>query len=314
VAQTEAGFQQFLRERVLAADAAAVGAPTAPDERASAKSDERGAAAPDERTRGSGGDGAPTPPAGPSPAPPGQRTSPPDVAPYSPADLMACVIARLLRDGETVFFGLASPLAMLGVLLAKETHAPGLTVLNIPGGMGDAVARLPRSTVDASLTGGSRSLFTLAEVFDLSARGRLDTVLLSGVQIDHQGRINMSVIGDRAQPRVALPGGAGSALLLPTAGRTILWRSKHDARTFVERLDYVTAAGATSHVVTPLCLFERRASVLEVASIHPGVALETLQQATGWPVGAAPETPPPTAHELATLARLDPENVRAAEF
>jgi glutaconate CoA-transferase, subunit B len=233
---------------------------------------------------------------------------------YAVADLMACVIARLLRDGETVFFGLASPLAMLGVLLAKHTHAPNATILNIPGGMGDAVARLPRSTVDASLTGGSRYLFSLAEVFDLSARGRLDTVLLSGVQIDRQGRINMSVIGAADQPRVALPGGAGSALLLPTAGRTLLWRSKHDARTFVERLDYVTAAGATSHVVTPLCLFERRADLLEVASIHPGVALEALQQATGWPVAAAPETPSPTPTELALLARLDPENVRAAEF
>jgi acyl CoA:acetate/3-ketoacid CoA transferase beta subunit len=76
----------------------------------------------------------------------------------------------------------------------------------------------------------------------------------------------------------------------------------------------VTAAGATSHVVTPLCLFERRADLLEVASIHPGVALEALQQATGWPVAAAPETPSPTPTELALLARLDPENVRAAEF
>ncbi len=236
------------------------------------------------------------------------------VATYTTADLMACVIARLLRDGETVFFGLASPLPMLGVLLAKQTHAPRLTVLNIPGGLGPAVQHLPRSTVDAAITEGSRSIFTLAEVFDLSARGRLDTVLLSGVQIDRQGRINMSVIGDPAQPRVALPGGAGSALLLPTAGRTILWRSKHDRRSFVERLDYVTAAGHTSHVVTPLCLFERRAGLLAVASIHPGVTVETLAEATGWPVAPAPETPPPTPEELATLARLDPDNVRAAEF
>jgi len=235
-------------------------------------------------------------------------------AAYTTADLMACAIARLLRDGETVFFGLASPLPMLGVLLARQTHAPRLTALNIPGGMGDAVARLPRSTVDAVLAEGSRYLFTLAEVFDLSARGRLDTALLSGVQIDRQGRINMSVIGDPARPRVALPGGAGAALLLPTAGRTILWRSKHDRRTFVERLDYVTAAGRTSHVVTPLCLFERRAGRLEVASIHPGVSVEALQEATCWPVAAAPETPPPTPEELATLARLDPDNVRAAEL
>jgi glutaconate CoA-transferase subunit B len=180
--------------------------------------------------------------------------------------------------------------------------------------MGAATERLPRSTVDGLLTAGSRYVFTLAEVFDLSARGRLDTVLLSGVQIDRQGRINMSLIGDARHPKVALPGGAGSALLLSTAGRTILWRAKHDTRTFVEQLDFVTAAGNTSHVVTPLCLFERREGTLAVASIHPGVNLEEVQRATGWPVAAAPATPPPTAEELAALERIDPESVRATEF
>ena len=320
-AQTEAGFQQFLRERVLAAPAAEPGAPTAPGaahvpppaevgRRTGARVPGRGSAPrarprrltsghrrrlmKGSRRRLANGRGCRAatgrrhrPRA--RPGPPGQRPSPPRGAPYSPADLMACVIARLLRDGETVFFGLASPLAMLGVLLAKETHAPGLTILNIPGGMGDAVARLPRSTVDASLTGGSRYLFTLAEVFDLSARGRLDTVLLSGVQIDHEGRINMSLIGDRAEPRVALPGGAGSALLLPTAGRTILWRSKHDARTFVERLEYVTAAGPTSHVVTPLCLFERRCQ--PARSRHRSIRASPWRRCSRPPAG--PSAPRP---------------------
>ena len=33
---------------------------------------------------------------------------------------------------------------------------------------------------------------------------------LSGVQIDGEGRINMSVIGDYDRPKVRLPGGAGA--------------------------------------------------------------------------------------------------------
>ena len=99
---------------------------------------------------------------------------------------------------------------------------------------------------------------TLADLFDLSARGRLDVAFLSGVQIDAEGRINMSAIGSYEQPKVRLPGGAGSAMLMPTARRVILWRTKHDPRTFVERLDFVTAAGNVDRVVTPLGIFARR--------------------------------------------------------
>lgn len=237
---------------------------------------------------------------------------------YTTPDLMACSISRLLRDGETVFFGLASPLVMVATLLAKATHAPNLTFLSIPGSVDAALSELPRSTVDSALLRGSHGIFPLADIFDLSARGRLDTAFLSGVQIDQSGRINMSVIGPADRPKVRLPGGAGSALLLPTARRSILWRTRHDARTFVDKLDFVTAAGRTAWVVSPLCLFGRGADgPLGVASIHPGVSPEQLKAATGFPVDAGPDTlitPEPTPAELAALARIDPGNVRAAEF
>lgn len=237
---------------------------------------------------------------------------------YARPDVMACAISRLLRDRETVFFGLASPLVMVATLLARATHAPSLTFLSIPGSVDAVLDDLPRSTVDSALLKGSKAIFPLADIFDLSARGRLDTAFLSGVQIDRQGRINMSAIGPHEKPKVRLPGGAGSALLLPTVRRAILWRTRHDARTFVEKLDFVTAAGNVEWVVTPLCLFRRQPDGhLDVASIHPGVTPEQLTAATGFPITVGPETPvtpPPTAAELELLARIDPENVRAAEF
>lgn len=234
------------------------------------------------------------------------------------ADLMACALSRLLRDGETVFFGLASPLVMVSTLLAKASHAPRLTFLSIPGSVNPTLESLPRSTVDSTLLRGSKAIFTLPDIFDLSARGRLDTVFLSGVQIDGSGSINMSAIGDPQKPKVRLPGGAGSALLLSTARRTILWRTRHDARTFVEKLDFCTATGNTQHVVTPLCLFSRGADGrLAVASIHRGIAPDEVKARTGFALEVSsdtPTTPEPTAAELAMLDRIDPEKVRASEF
>jgi len=234
-----------------------------------------------------------------------------------PRAMMAVSLARLLRDGETVFHGVASPLPMVAILLAKRLHAPNLVYLNITGSIDPRPDRLPVSTVDPSLLRGTRALVTLTDLFDLSARGRLDTACLSGVQIDAQGRINMSVIGDFARPKVRLPGGAGSAALMPTARRTILWRTKHDPRTFVERLDFVTAAGNVDRVVTPLCVFQRRDGRLAVESIHPGVSPDALCAATGFSIDVDDRTavtPTPSEEELSALAEVDPARVSGSEF
>ncbi len=232
-------------------------------------------------------------------------------------DIMTVALARLLEDGETVFHGVASPLPMTAIMLAKRLYAPDLIYLNITGSTDPTPSRLPISTVDPLLTSGSRSLVTLTDLFDLAARGRLDTAFLSGVQIDGQGRINMSVIGDFAKPKVRLPGGAGSAALMPRAKRTLIWRTKHDPRVFVETLDFVTASGNVDRVVTPLCVFRRIDGRLTVESIHPGVTPPHLIAATGFSIQAdasTPVTPPPTAEERAALASIDPEGVALSEF
>src|SRR5436190_17742210 len=155
----------------------------------------------------------------------------------TPDIMMPIAIARMLRNGETVFHGVASPLPMVAILVARRLHAPDLIYLNITGSTDPAPEHLPRSTVDPALFAHTRSRVTLTDLFDLSARGMLDTAFLSGVQIDRQANINMSLIpgagGDLQRPKVRLPGGAGSAAIMPSAKRTILWRTKHDPRTFV---------------------------------------------------------------------------------
>jgi glutaconate CoA-transferase subunit B len=243
--------------------------------------------------------------------------SPSRVDPTTVATQMAVALARLLRDGETVFFGVASPLPMVAALLAKRLHAPGLVILTLPGGVNPAPSALPISTVDPRLLEGAAAMTTLADVFDLAARGRLDTAFLGGVQIDQQGRVNMSAIGDPHRPKVRLPGGAGSAALMPTARRTILWRTRHDLRTFVPELAFVTAAGTVDRVVTPLCVLRRADGLLHVESVHPCSSPDAVRAATGFPVTVGPDTPvtpAPTDEELAALQGIDPAGVVASEL
>ena len=243
--------------------------------------------------------------------------SPVRIDPSTVATQMAVALARLLRDGETVFFGVASPLPMVAALLARRLHAPGLVILTLPGGVNPEPSALPISTVDPRLLAGAPAMITLADVFDLAARGRLDTAFLGGVQIDQQGRVNMSAIGDPKRPKVRLPGGAGSAALMPTARRTILWRTRHDSRTFVSALPFVTAAGNVDRVVTPLCVLRRLDGLLAVESVHPFSSPDAVRDATGFPVAVSPDTPStpvPTEAELAALHEVDPTGVVASEL
>ncbi len=234
----------------------------------------------------------------------------------TPATMMVVAMARLLRDGERVFHGVASPLPMIAILLAQRLHAPNLVYINITGGVNPQPESLPESTVDPRLLHGSHVILRLADIFDMSARGDLDTAFLGGVQIDIRGHINMSVIGPYERPKVRLPGGAGSAAILPTAKRTLLWRTKHDQRTFVEKLSFVTASGNVDRVITPLCVFAAREGRLQLESIHPYSSAAEVRQQTGFAVETAgvPLTPAPTEQELTALNVVDPEHVRLVEF
>lgn len=239
---------------------------------------------------------------------------PPD--PARSADLMAVAMARLLRDGETVFHGVASPLPMVAILLAKRTHAPDLVYVNITGSVNPTPSALPRSTVAPQLLEGTATLVTLADLFDMSARGALDTAFLGGVQIDGRGRINMSVIGDFHRPKVRLPGGAGSALVLPTAKRTILWRTQHTPRSLVERLDFVTATGNVDRLVTPLCVFRLEPDGFALEQVFAGVTPAQVREATGFRFREPDDVPvlQPTAEEMDALGAIDPGRVRDIEF
>ena len=232
-------------------------------------------------------------------------------------DTMVVSLARLLMDGETVFHGVASPIPMVATLLAKRLHAPNLVYLNIVGGVDANPDELPISTVDPKLLVGARSQVTLTDLFDWAASGRLDTAFLSGVQIDGRGQTNMSVIGDFHAPKVRLPGGAGSAAIMPRAKRTILWRTKHDPRVFVDQLDFVTATGNVDRVVTPFCVFRRIEGRLEVESRHEWISPPELVAATGFAIdveNATSVTAALTDEECRALRSIDPNRVALTEI
>jgi len=232
------------------------------------------------------------------------------------ADLMTVLLAREINDGDTVFFGVSSHISAVAALLAKSLRAPNCTILNIPGGTEFSGRDLNKySSASSDLLRGAENYFPLTEVFDLSMRGRLDVAFLSGIQFDYRGNVNASLIGSYKKPKLRAPGGAGSAVLIPTVKKAVIWRTKHDKRTFVEQVDFATTRGNIGAIVTPLCVFGFNGNNLYLRSIHEGVGADEVRDGTAFPVDTdVPLTEPPTAKELNMLKTIDVKGLRKLEF
>lgn len=240
---------------------------------------------------------------------------------YGPAEMMCVALAREIRDGDVVFHGLASPVPMTAMKLAKALGRE-FTYVNITGGVDPKWGNpaVIGSTLSPDLYRGAVASYGLDEIFDLACAGKIDIAFLSFVQMSRKGEINMSVVGGSYdKPKVRLPGGAGSATLTPVTKRTTIWKTKHDKNSLVEKVAFVTAAPDNSRelaVVTNLCIFRLKNGSLELDSIFPYSSIDEIRENTGWEIPPAdvPTCPAPTTEELAALEKVDPNRIRYIEF
>ncbi len=140
---------------------------------------------------------------------------------------------------------------------------------------------------------------------------------MSGVQIDRRGNYNLHLLGDdHDRPKVRFPGGYGGGMIYYAARRTVVFRTEHTPRTFVERVDFISAAGHTppdvlryghpTKIVTPMAnlAFDAEAGVLRLESAHLPHTVADVVGSTGFDLGdvsGVAATPEPTAEELAAL-------------
>ncbi len=216
---------------------------------------------------------------------------------YSPAELMACVAARELRDGEVVFVGIGLP--NLACNLARATHAPGLVLIYESGAVGAVPERLPVSIGDPSLVTGSLMVCGMADVFQsFLQNGRIEVGFLGGAQIDRWGNINTTVVGTYDRPTVRLPGSGGAAEIAVHARRTLVV-SRLSRRGFPEAVDFITSPGHRMRgrprrelgmpgagpvkVVTDKAILEPDESgELVLSALYPGVEPDDVRAGVGW--------------------------------
>ncbi|WP_171115193.1 MULTISPECIES: CoA-transferase [unclassified Streptomyces] len=237
-----------------------------------------------------------------------------------PARAEYCVIAcaEAWRGAGEI---LASPMGLipsLGARLARHTFAPDLLLTDGEATLVDADGNpegwLPYRRHLTLVTGGKRH------------------VMMGASQIDRHGNQNISCIGDWAKPSRQLLGVRG-APVNTLNNPTSYWIPRHSRRVFVERVDMVCGVGhdrAARHpetarfhhlarVVSDLGVFDFATPdhSLRVASLHPGVTVEQVREATGFELvipAEVPETRAPTSEELRLIREvIDPANTRERE-
>jgi len=168
-------------------------------------------------------------------------------------------------------------------------------------------------------------------VFDTLWGGRRH-VMMGATQIDRWGNQNIANIGPWERPKAQLLGMRGAPG--NTANHTTsYWIPNHSTRAFVEQVDVVSGLGyrraaeagswvAAHHeirrVVTNKAVldFETPDHSMRLRSVHPGVTVDEVVEATGFELAVPDdleESRAPTDAELELLGRLDPQGLRHRE-
>jgi glutaconate CoA-transferase, subunit B len=229
-------------------------------------------------------------------------------------EVMRIVAARALRGHRNCFVGIGAPSAAAN--LARRIHNPGLVLIYESGTIGAKPDILPLSIGDGELAETADTVVSVPEIFGYWLQaGRVDVGFLGAAQIDRFGRLNSTVIGAYEHPSVRLPG-AGGAPEIAAAAREVVIMLRQRPEAFVEALDFVTSVGRPSSVITDLGVLvpDPATGELTLSHVHPGVTVDQVRKATGWPLRVAPdvaETEPVTGEELRVLRNLEERSARA---
>lgn len=251
---------------------------------------------------------------------------------YTLEELLATEVSHHLRDGEMGFVGVgtggkayirAVGIPAVAARLAQLSHAPNYMIMFGP--IIDPLLdsdKIPDTNFEYDLMHWPcRSQIPVYDAHVVFKNGKMGVGFTSGAQMDQWGNMNIVCIGDYDQPKVRFPGSLAQPDHFAFAKR-VFSIMKHDRRTFVEHVDYVSGCGhenreglkggGPSLVFTELAVMDfNEEGRMRLKSVHPGVSVQQVVDRTGFALDipeVVPETPKPTQEELRLIrTQIDPE-------
>lgn len=260
-----------------------------------------------------------------------------DKAP-SLGEKLAVLLALDMTDGEKAIIGTNSDIQLAACNLARHLQAPRLWWISGPGGMVNPIRNHLLSTADFENIESSEAWMDLPNMIDFIdwKVHFFDFAILSALQVDRFGNINTVVVGDHGRPKVRGPGTVGISALCGLARRFYVFVTRHDRSAFVPRVDFLCGpghmdggvsrermglpSGGPKLVMSPLGVFdfEPSSKAMRVRTIHPGVTLNQIRDATAFDLvvdGTPPTTVLPSEQELQILRkRVDTRGALRRKF
>jgi len=253
---------------------------------------------------------------------------------YTKREFMAIATGREIADGELIILGVG--LSMLAGYFAKLNHAPHLRPFTEGGVYGSApVGGLPWGIECNRISANATSFTNAIDALGfLVASGRADNAVIGAAQVDKYGNVNTTGIwGENAPwrtgryppPRVRLNGSGGANDIAVGCKRYLIMAS-HEARRFVEKVDYVSSpgyltggdarqkagfiGGGPSAIISTLGILRPDPVTKEfyLDAYFPHTTLEEVKRCTGWELKVSPAVrpvPEPSEQELANLRAVD---------
>lgn len=262
------------------------------------------------------------------------------MATFTNNELITAYISRQICDDDLCFVGvgtngraftLAVGIPLAAVRLAQMRHAPGAAVYwgNL---LEPDLSVIPEHFTQDAFTRWQAAACPpdTGVKCDMLARRRFDVSFNSAAQLDRYGNMNITAIGHYRKPKVRLVGSLAQPEHFAFVRRPILLMDL-DARSFVEKVDFITSAGhltggesrrraglgegGPSLVVTDKAVFDfaEDSREMRLKSLHPGVGKGEVLAAMSFVPQVPetiPETEPPTAEELTFIRNdIDPNRI-----
>jgi glutaconate CoA-transferase subunit B len=247
---------------------------------------------------------------------------------YTSSELMAVAGARELQDRQVVAVGLGLP--VVASFLAKQTHAPNMTMLFELGVIDPQPVDCGVGLADPRVWYRANVLSSFVDILGaVLHRGRVDVGFLGGLEVDQYGNLNTSIVGDPKGQFRHMIGSGGANDIASCARRTIIIM-RHEERKLKKNISFITSpgyitgsdsrsraglGGGPSRVITDKAIFgfHPETKQMMLISIHPGNTLEDVLGTMGFapvvPQGLS-FTEPPTGEQLRLIREvIDPQHM-----
>ena len=247
---------------------------------------------------------------------------------YTPSELMACAGARELQDRNIVAVGLGLP--VVASFLAKQTHAPNMTILFELGVIDPEPIHPGVGLADPRVWYRAKVLSSFVDILGtILHKGMVDVGFLGGLETDMYGNLNTTLLGDPRGEFRHMIGSGGANDIASSARRTIIIM-RHEARKLKQAISFVTSpgyitggdsrvkaglGGGPSRVITDKAIFGFHPDTKQMMliSIHPGNTLEDVLGTMGFtPIVPqhVPFTEPPASEQLRLIREvIDPKRM-----